>query len=345
MTALKNYIKLITALVLLAALFAAASVSVSASEAKVVAVREMEVLPASWNPLEAASSEAEFLRDLTGGGMYRVDHNSKFVDSDLASMPEDVTAEYAGTYGVPETAVRGYAYRIMLNTGACWDDGTPITADDWIYSGRQMLEDGTNETLLMLANAAGYRNGGTHDPRMISLAEAGYGSVAAAMEAGITDFYVDVEHYWGLGDGWRSITDITRLKDGAMTQGYPEMYVSAAWLYDRYLADERPYAYFQSEFVGIAAEGTPLTLEDVGLVKTGDYEIVLILQEPDTASSLQMKLAEFPLVREGCAYRSGADSPSYGPYRVAEVTAEGIRLERNPNWWGVEGQYEQILCR
>lgn len=345
MSALKKYLGLVSALILLAALFFAASVSASAAEVTVVAVREMESLPASWDPLAAETAEQEFILDLTGGGMYRVDHNNKFIESDLASSLEDVTAEYAGTYGVPETAVRGYAYRISLNGDARWDDGTPITADDWVYSGRRMLETGNHEPLRILANAEGYISGGTHDPQILSLAEAGYGSVAAAMEAGITEFFVDVEHYWGLGEGWRSVRDITRIQDPAMTQGYSEMYISAAWLYDRYLADGQPYAYHQREFVGIAGEGMPLTLEDVGLVRTGDYELVLILQEPESETALVARLAGFPLVREGFSYRTAADSPSYGPYRVSEVTPEGIRLEKNPNWWGPEVLYEQILCR
>ena len=111
------------------------------------------------------------------------------------------------------------------------------------------------------------------------------------------------------------------------------------------MADERPYAYDQSEFVGIAGEGTPLTLEDVGLLKTGDYEMVLILEHPETASSLAAKLTQFYLIREGCSYRTVANSASYGPYRVAEVLPECIRLEKNPNWWGEAGQYDEILCR
>ena len=340
MRALRKYFGLLAAVTLLVVTVLAAS----AADTDVVAVQEMEGVPTSWSPLELELEEQEFIQDLTGGGMFQVSHQDKFIKSDLASMPVDVTAEYAGTYGVPENAVRGYAYGIMLNTGACWDDGTPITADDWLYSVHKMLESG-NESMLILANAASYRNGETHDPQIISLADAGYKSVAAAQEAGITDFYLDVENYWGLGDGWRSITDITRLKDHAITQGSKEMYVSAAWLYDQYLADERPYAYFQSEFVGIAGEGTPLTLEDVGVLKTGDYELVLILEEPEAETSLKMKLADFRLVREGCSYRSAEDSASYGPYRVKEVTSEGIRLEKNPNWWGAEGRYEQILCR
>ena len=340
MRALKKYFVLLA----MVALLAATVLGVSASEAKVVAVREMESLPVSWNPMELDSSEAEFIQNLTGGGMYQIRHEDKFIKSDLGSMLEDVTAEYAGTYGVPENAVRGYAYHIMLNTGACWDDGTPITADDWVYSAHKMLEN-DNESMLILANAAGYRNGETHNPQMIPLKDAGYESVAAAQEAGITEFFVDVEHYWGLGEGWRSASDITRLKDHAMTKGYPEMYISAAWLFDRYLADEQPYAYFQGEFLGIAGEGTPLTLDDVGILKAGDYELVLILEEPETTSSLAVKLTEFRLVREGKTYRSAEGSASYGPYRVAEVTSEGIRLEKNPNWWGESGQYDEILCR
>lgn len=342
MKALKKYCVLLAVIAILTAMVLGAS----ASDAKLVAVRGMDAMPTNWDPLESVTTEQIMLRDLTGGGMFRVSHNDKFIESYLTTnILEDVTAEYAGTYGVPESAVRGYAYRITLNDKACWDDGTSITADDWIYSGQRMLNLESNETLLILANAEGYRKGETHNLQMISLAEAGYGSVAAAMEAGITDFYVDVESYWGLGDGWRSITDITRIKDYAITQGCAEMYISAAWLYDRYLADERPYAYHQSEFVGIAGEGVPLTLEDVGLLKTGDYELVLILEEPEGETSLKMKLADFCLKREGCTYRSAEKSASYGPYRVAEVTSETIRLERNPNWWGEPGQYDEIHCR
>ena len=340
MTALRKYFGLLIALALLVATVLAAS----AADTKVVAVREMDTLPASWSPLKLDSSEAEFIQDHIGGGMYQISHKDKFIQSYLTTnILDDVTTEYSGHYGIPEGAVRNYAYRITLNDKACWDDGKPITADDWMYTVYKMLESG-NENILILANAAGCRNGQTRN-QIISLADAGYGSVAAAQEAGITDFYVDVEHYWGLGEGWRSVTDITRLKDHAMTQGYNEMYVSAAWIYDRYLAEGQPYAYFQSEFVGIAGEGTPLTLDDVGIVKISDYELVLILEQPEGETSLKMKLADFRLVRAGSSYTSAENSPSYGPYRVAEVTAEGIRLERNPNWWGASGQYEQILCR
>ena len=343
MTALRKFMSLLVIVCLVAAMVPAAS----AADANVIAVWETESLPVCWNPLEALSEDEKLLQNLTGSGLYTVSNDGTMIHSQLAAMPEDVTAEYAGSYGVPQDAVRGYAYRIAFNDSACWDDGTAITADDWMATAYEILKDEDHQTLQILANAEGYRNGATHDPEVVSLAAAGYGSVTEAQEAGITQFYVDVENYWGLGDGWMPVDNTQRIRDFAMPKGYAEMYVSPALLYNRYLAPEKPYAYFQSEFLGIAgeAEGAVLTLEDVGLVKTGDYEMVMILQEPETATSLAAKLKDFVLVREGYNYRSVEKSASYGPYRIAEVTEENILLEQNPNWWGEAGQYEQILCR
>ena len=318
------------------ALLTVSLVTASASDAPVRAIREMETLPRSWSHSEN-SSEAAFIRNLTGGGMK--------ISFDLVTDFQDVTAEYAGNdlYGVPEHVTRGYAYRITLNEKACWDDETPITADSWLESGKKLLESG-NQDLLILANAKAYQDG-TPRTQVISLGEAGYENVTAAQEAGITEFFVDVEHYWGLSHGWSSIEDITRYRDLAITQGCKEMYVSPAWLYNQYLAEEMPYAYFQSEFVGVAGEGESFTWEDVGLVKTGDYELTLILQQPVAPSYLEAKLEGFTLIRDKRSYKTAETGASYGPYRVAEVTLDGILLERNPAWWGEPGQYDQILCR
>ena len=329
---MKKYVKLLAA----AALLTVTLITASASDAPIRAIREMDTLPASWGPQEI-SSEAAFLQDLTGGGLK--------ISSDLVADFQDVTAEYAGNddYGVPETAVRGYAYQITLNENACWDDETPIKADTWLQAAQNLLDQG-NEDLLILANAQEYL-WDANRTQVISLGEAGYGNVAAAEEDGFTEFFVDVEHYWGLGQGWSPIWDITRYRDHAMTLGYKEMYVSPAWLYYNHLANEQYYAYFQSEFVGVAAEGEPLTWEDVGLVKTGPYELTLILEEPATPSYLASKLEGISLIREKCAYQGPEVGASYGPYRVVKVSEAGILLERNPAWWGEPGQYDQILCR
>ena len=69
---------------------------------------------------------------------------------DMATSIEDVTAEYQAdldTYAVtlPEGATsadvtEGYVYQIKLNENACWQDGTPINADTYIYSMQQLLD-------------------------------------------------------------------------------------------------------------------------------------------------------------------------------------------------------------
>lgn len=330
--AMRKYVTLLAAAVLLTVTL----VNASASQQKVRAVQEMEILPTCWSPAET-SAEAEFIQNLTGGSMK--------ISSDLVTDIQDVTREYVGNdlYGVPENATRGYAYRLILNENACWDDEEPINASRWMDAIRNQLEAG-NEDLLILANARAYLQG-TNRTQVISLGEAGYGTVAAAQEAGIAEFFVDVEHYWGLGQGWSPISDITRYRDHAMGLGNKEMYISPAWLYTRHLADEQPYAYFQSEFVGISSEGEVMTWEDVGLVATGPYELTLILETPAAASYLASKLENIRFTREKCGYVGPEVGSSYGPYRVVKVNETGILLERNPAWWGEPGQYDQILCR
>ena len=59
----------------------------------------------------------------------------------------------------------------------------------------------------------------------------------------------------------------------------------------------------------------------------------------------EAKLEGFTLIRDKRSYKTAETGASYGPYRVAEVTLDGILLERNPAWWGEPGQYDQILCR
>ncbi len=68
---------------------------------------------------------------------------------DMATSIEDVTAanqadldKYAVTLPEGKTSAdvtEGYVYEIKLNEKACWQDGTPINADSYIYSMQQLL--------------------------------------------------------------------------------------------------------------------------------------------------------------------------------------------------------------
>lgn len=69
---------------------------------------------------------------------------------EMATSVEDVTADHQSDltkYGVTlqegktaENTTEGYVYEIKLNENAAWQDGTPITADDYIYSMQQLLD-------------------------------------------------------------------------------------------------------------------------------------------------------------------------------------------------------------
>lgn len=76
-----------------------------------------------------------------------VDENGDPVDGEYAFHYEmatnivDVTASYAGQWGIDAEAIDGdgLAYEITLNPDACWEDGTLINADSYIYSMQQLL--------------------------------------------------------------------------------------------------------------------------------------------------------------------------------------------------------------
>ena len=315
----------------------------------VTAVTEMEILPGSWSPLTQNTPEKEFLRNLTATKCYRLSADgSQWLPELAAALPADVTAEYAGTYGIPANARRGYAFRIDLNEQACWEDGTPITADDLWFS-LNLRQDGALFT--SLANARAWLTGREKQTEnVISLEEAGFENVRAAKDAGYTEFYVDTSAFWGLDGGWKSVSDQSQLRDYAMPSGLNEYFVTSAYLYRYYLADGQTFARYQSQFVGVTADQEDrMTLEDVGFVITGDRQVVLILAEPTTASSLALELEDLDLVREslwGDAYATSPETYSAcGPYRVVSAGTEEILLERNPRWWGEAGNYDRILIR
>lgn len=303
----------------------------------VVAVRYMNALPSDWEFPAEETEDVEFLRELTGGRLFELSADGSSVTPSMAaSMPVDVTQAYAGSFGIPEDASRGYAFRIDLSEAPCWNDGTPITADDYIAS---LKHEAQLASFSFLANAREYLNGGSAPAaEFISLQEAGYGSVSAAREAGITEFYLDIGTFWGVDAQWVSLEDRTRFQDYAMPAGLDEMYVSAGYLYETYLADEADYSYLQTEFLGIAADsGTALTADDIGILKTGEYQLTLITEQPMTRDALAVKLAQLQLT-------TGLGR-SCGPWQLANRDESSIELEPNPNWWGGESEISADLVR
>lgn len=280
--------------------------------------------------------EEESLQSLTAGTLYRVSGQGEILPQLAEGMPSDVTAEYAGQFGVPENTVRGYAFRIDLNPKAAWEDGTSITAQDY-YTALEILING-DEDMLGLAGGAAYRQGLPRETeQIITLEEAGFETVSEAEAAGVTEFYVCMSNFWGLEADWMSVSSRARVEDFAIASGIGERFVSAAYIYENYLAEGKSLAAFQEEAIGICADRSQKrTMEDVGVQVTGEHQLTLILEEPTTASALALKLSQIVLENGGL---------SCGPYRVAETAETEIRLERNPHWCGELDEADVIVCK
>lgn len=78
---------------------------------------------------------------------YKLDAEGEIVPGDFsvqysaATKLEDVTADYVGQYGITEAmAEEGHhAFAITLRQDLKWDDGTPIKAEDFVYTMQQQL--------------------------------------------------------------------------------------------------------------------------------------------------------------------------------------------------------------
>lgn len=76
---------------------------------------------------------------------YKFDANGNIVsgaytvDYSAATELKDVTAKYAGKYGIAEGKTKGHAFAMTLRNDLKWDDGTPIKAADFVYTMTQQL--------------------------------------------------------------------------------------------------------------------------------------------------------------------------------------------------------------
>lgn len=305
-----------------------------------IPVYDMDILPGTWNPLSEMTAEKEFLLEMTSGSLYRVEAGT-VTPAMAAALPVDVTADYAGSFGIPADAVRGYAFRIDLNEEACWEDGVAITADDWVFTIERYSEIEKCYVNLAVGTEP------TDSQTVTSLEEAGFATVAQAREAGFADFYLDISRFWGLEGGWKALTDRSRFRDYAIPSGLDEYYVSAAYLYEQYLEEGRGYDRWQPEMIGLAAENT--REETPGYLKTGDRQLTLILNQPTTSAALAAQLEDLRPMRSdiwGPEYATSVqDYSACGPYRVETVEPGLITLAGNENWYGPQDPKRPALIR
>ncbi len=97
-----------------------------------------------WAPHTWETSADSYILNYTTTGFYRFAPNSDLsgwtiVDEMAVGAPADVTEDYAGQFGI-QSGETARAWKIDLAPRACWADGTPINADTYLYSYRELLD-------------------------------------------------------------------------------------------------------------------------------------------------------------------------------------------------------------
>ena len=105
----------------------------------------MTTFPTHWNPHTYESATEGELLGYTTVGFYTFDYNENkdgfvIVPEMAAQMPIDVTADYVGDeWGIDEDET-ARAWKIVLRGDLAWEDGTPITANDFVESAKRLLD-------------------------------------------------------------------------------------------------------------------------------------------------------------------------------------------------------------
>lgn len=288
---------------------------------------------------------------------------------EMATAIDDITgnatAEEKTKWGIAD-GEEGRMWRIKLNPNAKWADGTVINADTYVYSMQQMLD-----SKLKNSRADLYWNGesavynGDIWFNQDKVGEVVYknipGTAAEALAAGL-DVYVDMWNFYGLNaEGcnddkgnacpqYVSINNETKYRDVSVAEGEDGDWISAKELYEGYFAAGAPYEGYGSTYLAYTFEIPKIEWSDVGLYKTGDYEIVYVTRAPQTkyyflVSSTSNWIVYKDLYEKGkktegelttTDYGTSLETyMSYGPYKLASFEKDKqFTFVKNDNWYG-----------
>ena len=308
--------------------------------------------------------------------------------SDPVDVTEQVKAEHP-EFGIPESATSGYAYTIDLNPNATWEDGTPINADTYVYSMKQLL----NPDLLnyrasdyyagqfCIAGAEAYANAGNtawadslgaYAVADLVKGEDGYYYTADGKSVGIgLDIALDwlggdtmVNYVEGYGADYFDVTNwetlvgmmnekgVVLLNDETLALFTPVTTGNEAW--GETEADLPNYFVIGTDYPEVEYDGT------VGLYKSGDYQITLVLGKALAGFNLYYNLVMnkwivYEPYYEACltetngvwssTYCTSVETTmSYGPYKMTEYqTDKFMKFEKNENWYGwTDGQHQYV---
>lgn len=338
--------------------------------------------PTTWNPHTYQTVDDGYIMDYIGMGLYAFDFDPAHPAYGYTVMPEmaaelpiDITPEYAGNpdWNVPKGATEGFVYKIPLNQSAVWEDGTPINADTYIYSMQQQLNpqmqnyraDSYYTGALTMTRAKDYVYQGQVQPIPLSeyiTREKLDGEAAMLEKIGTEPGFVNWNYSFGemynvetqawQADGFEDKVveagvDLNRLRELYIEKVTSCGQDEATAL--QYFLDEAQVNYTFPE----------VAWETVGLMKSGEYELTLILDKPLVNFYLFYNLGGNWIVKEdlyeankrqvegdplvSSTYMTNVENTvSYGPYKLKAFQDDKvIELVKNENWYGyTDGRHE-----
>ena len=356
-------------------------------------------LSANWNPHTYETNDQAYPIDFLTRGLYSFIFNDGLnpvegkeayegyviVPEMAAELPIDVTEQVKAEhpeFGIPESETAGFAYIINLNELATWEDGTPITADDYVESMKRLLDPklqnyragGYYESGFSIAGAEGYANAGLTIKKVNS-------SDGDTMTYAMADLVKGEDGTYATAEGFKAYFGLnTKYKwmggSNALSAYYGAGYIPDADCWDvlSAAADEEGYVPVTDETIAALFLFTNSDVwgnetedqlgyyisydftypkvghETVGLYKTGDYQITLVLNKSLAGFNLLYNLTGNWLVKtdlyDAClsetngAYTSTYNTSvettcSYGPYKMSSYqTDKGMHFVKNENWYG-----------
>jgi len=355
----------------------------------------LTAMPTNWNPHKWLTDADSYVMDLISIGLYTLSLNETrdayVISPEMAEGdPQDVTADYKGNvlYKIPENAESGYAYKISLNQNACWEDGSVINADTYINSMKMLLSSSMKNKRasnymsggnLPIANADAYYNNDKADQPIYKRVYDGnvYADVdenemyaSLTVPSGFFGTYSAAEYYEA---GYVSYfydengTDLFAKYSGTDYIPLTEEVIDDLKIIANNFEEGSSDKYRQFCFYISGSTNERAEWESVGLIKSGNYEITVILESPVSTDLLKYRLCSNWIVNEASysahkfnnngmsdtSYCKTVESTvSYGPYKLSNIGNDGtLFFERNNKWYGYsdgkhEGQYQtdSIIC-
>ena len=263
----------------------------------------------------------------------------------------------------------GYVFEIKLNPKACWQDGTPINADSYIYSMKQLLDPAMKNYRANLYYSGESAIAGGNGYYNSDLAGQPIYGDAAGVE-GVEEYFLDLtlpsvffggnsaKDYYeaGYADNYKDAEGNDLFTKLTETAGYipvtDEIIADLTTIAVNF-GDNNPEAWKEFCF---AVTGTyeALPFEKVGLYKTDDYTIYYVMENPidyyyGLTSFTSNWLVYEPLYEAGkdttgtlvtTDYGTSVEtSMSYGPYKLESLQEDKqIVFTQNENWYGWEKQ-------